>query len=73
VIDFDNGNVVDLEALSVEATFAPSLGEFGFYLSISFPSNPLLVYSDPALNGGVDTWASFPFLANPLFRQVAFE
>lgn len=73
VVDFDNGQVVDLDSLEVEATFAPSLGEFGFYLSINFPDNPLLVYSQPVLNGGTDTFASFPFLANPLFRQVAFE
>lgn len=75
VIDFDNGQVVDLDSLAVDATFTPSLGEFGFYLSIEFNAgNPVLVYSQPALNpGGVDTFASFPFLANPLFRQVAFE
>ena len=73
VVDFDNGIVVDLDASALEASFGPSLGEFGFYLSINFPSGPLLTFSDPALNGGTDTFASFPFLANPLFRQVAFE
>jgi hypothetical protein len=73
VVDFDNGRVVDLDALAIDATFAPSLGEFGFYLSISFPNSPLLTFSQPILNGGTDTFASFPFLANPLFRQVAFE
>jgi hypothetical protein len=73
VIDFDNGKVVDLDASALEASFGPSLGEFGFYLSINFPAGPLLTFSDPALNSGTDTFASFPFLANPLFRQVAFE
>lgn len=75
VIDFDNGQVVDLDALAVDATFTPSLGAFGFYLQIEFnQGSPVLVYSEAALNpGGVDTFASFPFLANPLFRQVAFE
>ena len=75
VIDFDNGQVVDLDHLAVDAAFTPSLAQFGFYLSIEFnPGHPMLVYSQPELNdGGIDTFASFPFLANPLFRQVAFE
>jgi hypothetical protein len=75
VIDFDNGQVVDLDSLAVDAAFTPSLGEFGFYLLVEFNAgSPVLVYSQAALNpGGVDTFASFPFLPNPLFRQVAFE
>jgi hypothetical protein len=32
VIDFDNGQVVDLDALAIEAVFTPSLADFGFYL-----------------------------------------
>jgi hypothetical protein len=75
VIDFDNGEVVDLDSLSVDATFTPSLGSFGFYLSVAFNENaPVLVRSEAALNdGGIDSFASFPYLANPLFRMVAFE
>ncbi len=74
VIDFDNGQVVDLDSLAIEATFTPSLGDFGFYLEIQFPNGPLLTFSQAAENpGGVDTYASFPYLPNPLFRVVAFE
>jgi hypothetical protein len=73
VIDFDNGQVVDLDALAIDATFTPSLGDFGFYLEIQFPAGTLLTFSQPAENGGVDTFASFPYLPNPLFRVVAFE
>jgi hypothetical protein len=73
VIDFDNGIVVDLDGSSQESAFAPSLGNFGFYLKIDFPGGPLLTFSEIAENAGTDTFASFPFLANPLFRVVAFE
>ncbi len=75
VIDFDNGQIVDLDALAIESSFTPSLDPFGFYLKIEFnPGFPVLVFSEAALNdGGIDSFASFPFLANPLFRQVAFE
>jgi hypothetical protein len=75
VIDFDNGQVVDLDELAIEAVFGPSLDPFGFYLKIEFnPGFPVVVFSEAALNdGGNDWFASFPFLANPLFRQVAFE
>lgn len=74
VIDFDNGQVVDLDALAVDATFTPSLADFGFYLEIQYPSGTLITFSQAAENpGGVDTYAAFPFLANPLFRVVAFE
>jgi len=75
VIDFDNGEVVDLDALSVDSTFTPSLDAFGFYLEIEFNAgNPVRVFSEAALNdGGIDSFASFPYLANPLFRMVAFE
>ena len=74
VIDFDNGQVVDLDALAVDATFTPSLADFGFYLEIQYPGGTVLTFSQAAENpGGVDTYASFPFLANPLFRVVAFE
>lgn len=75
VIDFDNGQIVDLDALSVEATFPPSLDPFGFYIKVEFnPGFPVIAYSQAALNpGGLDWYASFPFLANPLFREVAFE
>lgn len=74
VIDFDNGQVVDLDTLAIDAVFTPSLADFGFYLEIEFPAGTLLTFSQAAENsGGVDTFASFPFLANPLFRLVAFE
>jgi len=75
VIDFDNGQVVDLDHLAIDASFAPSLADFGFYIEIEFnPGHPVLAFSEAALNdGGIDTFASFPFLANPLFHQVAFE
>lgn len=74
VIDFDNGQVVDLDALAIDATFTPSLADFGFYLEIQYPNGTVRTYSQAAENpGGVDTYASFPFLANTLFRVVAFE
>jgi hypothetical protein len=75
VIDFDNGRVVDLDSLSIESTFTPSLDAFGFYLEIELnPGSPVRLFSEAALNdGGIDSFASFPFLANPLFRMVAFE
>jgi hypothetical protein len=75
VIDFDNGEVVDLDSLSVDSTFTPSLDAFGFYLEIEFNAgHPVRVFSEAALNdGGIDSFASFPYLANPLFRMVAFE
>jgi hypothetical protein len=65
--------VVDLDALALEASFAPSLADFGFYLSVDAPSGPLLSYSQAALNRGADTFASFRFLPNPLFGLVAFQ
>ena len=73
VIDFDNGIVVDLDGSSQESAFAPSLGSFGFYLEVDLPGGTLLTFSEIAENGGTDTFASFPFLANPLYRVVAFE
>ena len=73
VIDFDNGRVVDLDTLAIDATFTPSLGNFGFYLDVHLPSGELLTFSEIAENGGTDTFASFPYLPNPLFRVVAFE
>ena len=75
VVDFDNGQIVDLDTLAIEATFAPSLDPFGFYVKVEFnPGSPVIAYSQAALNpGGLDWYASFPFLGNPLFREVAFE
>jgi PEP-CTERM motif-containing protein len=75
VIDFDNGQIVDLDSLSIESTFTPSLDPFGFYIKVEFnPGSPVIAFSQAALNpGGVDWYASFPFLAQPLFREVAFE
>jgi hypothetical protein len=73
VIDFDNGKVVDLDSLAVESSFTPSLGDFGFYLRVQFPAGTLTTFSQASENGGVDTFASFPYLPNPLFRLVAFE
>lgn len=73
-IDFDNGIVTDLETLLVEFTFAPQIAKFGFYLRID-PANGggVLTFSQAALNGGLDTFGSFPSLANPAYRVVAFE
>jgi hypothetical protein len=75
VVDFDNGQIVDLDSLSIESSFAPSLDPFGFYIKVEFNAgSPVIAYSQAALNpGGLDWYASFPFLANPLFREVAFE
>lgn len=73
VVDFDHGTVVDLDTLAVEFTFTPTLAKFGFYLRVDDRSAPILTYSQAALNGGVDTFGSFPSLTNPNFRVVAFE
>lgn len=72
-VDFDNGHVIDLDSLEVDFTFTPTLAKFGFYLRIGTTSGPVLTYSQAALNGGTDTFASFPSLASPNFRVVAFE
>ena len=72
VIDFDNGVVTDLDASTVQSTFTPSLADFGFYIDV--PSLGIMRYSLNSLNpGGVDNFASFPTVANPLFRVVSFE
>jgi hypothetical protein len=72
VIDFDNGVVTDLDASNVQSTFAASLASFGFYISV--PGLGIQRYSLNSLNpAGTDSFASFPLLANPLFRVVSFE
>lgn len=72
-VDFDAGTVTDLDSLSIEFTFEARLAKFGFYLRIDDRSAPVLTYSQPVLNGGTDTFASFPSLTHPNFRVVAFE
>lgn len=73
-IDFDNGIVTDLDTMLVEFTFDPQLAKFGFYLKIDPAGGPsTLTYSQAALNGGLDTFGSFPSLTNPAYRVVAFE
>lgn len=73
VVDFQAGTVVDLETLTIEFTFAPNLGHFGFYLRVESGGPVLLTYSQASLNGGADTFGSFPSTTNPNFRVVAFE
>jgi hypothetical protein len=75
VISFDSGQIVDLDALTAEGSFGPSLGPFGFYFKVQPPTGPsVLRYSEPALNpGGVDAAATFPFQANPTYYFVGFE
>ena len=75
VISFNSGQVVDLDGLTVEGGFGPSLGAFGFYLNLHPVGAPeILRYSEPSLNpGGVDAVATFPFQANPTFYFVGFE
>lgn len=72
-VDFDNGQVIDLDTLEVDFTFTPTLAKFGFYLRIGTQSGPVLTYSQAVLNGGTDTFGSFPSLSSPNFRVVAFE
>lgn len=72
-IDFNNGRVVDLDTMTVEYSFTPTLCCFGFYLKIE-GQDPVLTYSQATLNdGGVDTFASFPHMTQANFRVVAFE
>ena len=75
VISFNSGQIVDLDGLTVEGGFGPSLGAFGFYLDLHPVGAPgILRYSEPSLNpGGVDAVATFPFQANPTFYFVDFE
>ena len=72
-VDFDHGTVTDLDTLVVEFTFDPRLAKFGFYVRIDDRNGPVLTYSQATLNGGTDTFGSFPSLTNPNFRAVAFE
>jgi hypothetical protein len=73
-VDFDNGIVTDVDSLTVEFTFDPRVAHYGFYLKVEVPSGPpILTYSQAALNGGVDTFGSFPTLGNSAYRVVAFE
>jgi hypothetical protein len=72
-VDFEAGTVTDLETLTVEYSFTPNLGHFGFYLRVQNDDAVLLTYSQAALNGGADTFGSFPSLTSPYLRLVAFE
>jgi hypothetical protein len=73
-IDFDNGIVTDVDALTVEFTFDPRVAHYGFYVKVELPSGPpILSYSQAALNGGIDTFGSFPTITNSAYRVVAFE
>lgn len=63
VIDFANGVVVDLEDSGIESLFAPSSADFGFYLSVFGAGGSIVtVFSDPALNGGLDHFGAFSLL-----------
>jgi hypothetical protein len=73
-VDFDNGTVTDLDTMVIEFTFDPQVAHFGIYLKIEPPAGPAtLLYSQAALNGGVDAFGSFPTLTNNAYRVVAFE
>jgi hypothetical protein len=72
-VDFDLGTVQDLDTLEIEYSFAPQLGKIGFYIRVDLGREPILSYSQAALNGGVDTFGSFPSTTSELLRVVAFE
>lgn len=82
LLDFVDGAVLDADPV----TFAPTgnitsaftksptgSGNIGFFISVLVGGNFVTLYTDPALNGGVDAAAVFPALSNPNIFDVAFD
>jgi len=71
-VDFISGSVLDLDGgASSQSTFVAGLGDIGFGFAID--SLGLVYATDPALNGGIDFFASFPSLTNPLDYMLGVE
>jgi hypothetical protein len=70
LIDFINGQVIDLDEMVVESIFTPGDGEIGFFLhvvSVS-TSDELDLFTQPALNSailGEDAFATWPSETDP--------
>lgn len=73
LIDFVNGIVYDMDISpgtpTPELTFAPTLADIGFYLVLGGTT----IYSDPALNGGIDLFSAWQNEVDPTLWGLAFE
>lgn len=61
-INFDTGNIVDLDDANIQDSFAPMPGtDIGFYFSIGGAT----IFTESALNEGIDLAATLPKVADP--------
>ena len=70
-VDFAAGIVGDLDALDLQASFTPTLvpGPIGFWIDLG----GFTLFSDAALNGGLDVAGIFPLLGDPSVIGVTFS
>ncbi len=70
-VDFAGGIVGDLDASALQASFAPTLvpGPIGFWIDLG----GFTLFSDAALNGGLDVAGIFPVLGDPSAIGVTFS
>lgn len=70
VINFGTGNIVDLDDVNIQDSFTPMPGkDIGFYFSIGGAT----VFTEPALNGGIDLAATLPKMADPDTYRLWFS
>lgn len=73
LVDFVGGFVYDLDTvpgdLTLESTFTPTLGDIGFFLNLG----GAIIYSDAALNGGIDLFSAWQNEDDPTLWGLAFE
>lgn len=73
LVDFIGGIVYDLDIvpgdLTLKSTFTPTLGDIGFFLNLG----GAIIYSDAALNGGIDLFSAWQNEDDPTLWGLAFE
>ena len=74
LVDTVNGAIFDLDAAAtppgpVESTFTPMPGRIGFFITLG----GVPIYSDPALNGGLDLFSAWQSEGDPSLWGFAFE
>jgi hypothetical protein len=71
--NFPFGGVFDVDAGVGQSLFAPGFGPVGFFLQLDVGGALLTIFSDPALNAGLDLMATFPDLATPGAYMLGVE
>lgn len=75
-IDFTAGTVWDVDDAEMQSTFSNTGGSIGFWLALELDGNPAtgpdIVYTQSALNGGLDILMSLPSLADPNDYAIVF-